>query len=278
MNWKSLFQLSKNMTTDEARAYIKDKPSDSYQLLDVRQPREYETEHLPGAILIPVKELMSRINELDPAKPTLVYCAIGGRSKAAAQMLQGSNFSEVYNISGGIKAWNGFKAKGEESMGLEFFTSGEYKDAFTMAYTMEEGLRQLYLTFAEKCDNPTEKDLLLQLASFEDKHKARLIADFQAAEADIPQVDPQSNIMEGSFSREAIVNHFQQHLHDRQDILFLAMMLETQAHDLYSRVARKSADEKSRKLFLHLAEEEKIHLGFLASELDRLLSAKDHQN
>jgi len=272
MNWKSLFQLSKNMNVDEARAYIKEYPADSYQLLDVRQPKEYEQEHLPGAILIPVKELMSRINELDPAKPTLVYCAVGGRSKAAAQMLQGSNFSEVYNISGGIKAWNGFKAKGPETLGMEFFISGEYKDAFTMAYTMEEGLQQLYLTFADKCDTPAEKDLLLRLASFEDKHKAKLIDDFKPSEEDIPRVDKQSNIMEGGFSREAILSHFQQHLYDQQDILFLAMMLETQAQDLYSRIARKSPDEKSRNLFLHLAEEEKMHLGFIAKELDKLLS------
>ena len=278
MNWKSLFQLSKNMTVDEARAFLKDNSSGSYQLLDVRQPKEYELEHLPGAILIPVKELMSRINELDPAKPTLVYCAIGGRSKAAAQMLQGSNFSEVYNISGGIKAWNGFKAKGQETLGMEFFTSGEYKDAFTMAYTMEEGLRQLYLAFAEKCDNPEEKDLLLRLASFEDKHKAKLIADFKPSEADIPKIDKQSNIMEGGFSREAILNHFQQHLYDQQDILFLAMMLETQAHDLYSRVGRKSPDQHSKDMFLHLAEEEKMHLGFIANELDKLLSAKGKQD
>ena len=277
MNWKNLFQLSKNMTADEARAFLKEHPADSYQLLDVRQPGEYELEHLPGAILIPVKELMARIDELDPAKPTLVYCAIGGRSKAASQMLQGSNFSEVYNISGGIKAWNGFKAKGQENMGLEFFTSGEYKDAFTMAYTMEEGLQQLYLAFAQKCGNPAEKDLLLRLASFEDKHKAKLIADFKPAEADIPKVDMQSNIMEGGFSREAILNHFQQHLYDQEDILFLAMMLETQAQDLYSRVARKSDDEKSRDLFLHLAQEEKMHLGFIANELDKLLSAKGKQ-
>lgn len=278
MNWKSLFQLSKNMNADEARAFLKENQADSYQLLDVRQPKEYELEHLPGAILIPVKELMSRLNELDPAKPTLVYCAVGGRSKAACQMLQGSNFTDVYNLSGGIKAWNGFKAKGPESLGMEFFISGEYKDAFTMAYTMEEGLQQLYLAFAEKCDNPEKKDLLLRLASFEDKHKAKLIADFKPAEADIPRVDKQSNIMEGGFSREAILNHFKQHLSDQQDILFLAMMLETQAQDLYSRVAHKSPDQKSRDLFLHLAEEEKMHLGFIANELDKLLSAKGKRN
>ncbi len=278
MNWKSLFLPSKNMDADEARAFIRENPADSFQLLDVRQPKEYELEHIPGAILIPLKELMSRLNELDPSKPTLVYCAIGGRSKAAAQMLQGSNFKNVYNLSGGIKAWNGFKAKGPETLGMEFFTSGEYKDAFTMAYTMEEGLQQLYFAFAERCETQEEKDLLLRLASFEDRHKAKLIADFKPSEEDIPKVNKESNIMEGGFSREVILKHFEQHVHDREDILYLAMMLETQAHDLYSRLARKNPDENSREMFLHLAEEEKMHLGFLADEVDKLLSGKGKTN
>ncbi|MEJ2182557.1 MAG: rhodanese-like domain-containing protein [Nitrospirota bacterium] len=44
-----------------------------YALLDVRQPREYEKGHLPGAVLIPLGELRGRLGELDPRKPTVVY-------------------------------------------------------------------------------------------------------------------------------------------------------------------------------------------------------------
>ena len=50
------------------------------------------------------------------------------------------------------------------------------------------------------------------------------------------------------------------------------MMLEAQALDLYSRMARKSEDPASRELFLQLCDEEKMHLSLLADELDRLLS------
>ena len=53
--------------------FIAEHKPEEYQLLDVRQPKEYEKEHLPGAKLIPVKELMDRLDELDPAKPTFVY-------------------------------------------------------------------------------------------------------------------------------------------------------------------------------------------------------------
>ena len=81
MNWKSLFSSSKNMTAQEAQIFLKKESSDAIQLIDVRQPKEYESEHLPGAILIPLKQILSRIDELDPALPTLVYCTSGVRSK-----------------------------------------------------------------------------------------------------------------------------------------------------------------------------------------------------
>lgn len=46
---------------------------EEYNLVDVRQPKEYEQGHLPGARLIPVGELPNRLTELDPSKPTIVY-------------------------------------------------------------------------------------------------------------------------------------------------------------------------------------------------------------
>ena len=86
--------------------------SEGYQLLDVRQPGEYEAEHLPGAKLIPLKQLADGLGGLEKDKPVLVYCAVGGRSRAAAQFLSGQGFNEVYNLSGGIKKWQGVKAGG----------------------------------------------------------------------------------------------------------------------------------------------------------------------
>jgi sulfur-carrier protein adenylyltransferase/sulfurtransferase len=52
---------------------MQDKAIDAYTLLDVRQPGEYESEHIPGSKLIPLPELGDRLNEIDPHKPTIVY-------------------------------------------------------------------------------------------------------------------------------------------------------------------------------------------------------------
>ena len=73
MNWKSLFTPGANMSPDEVKSFMAEHKLDDYQLLDVRQPKEYEKEHIPGAMLIPVKELTDRTGELDREKPTFVY-------------------------------------------------------------------------------------------------------------------------------------------------------------------------------------------------------------
>ena len=62
-----------SMTADEAKKFLAEKKPDEYNLVDVRQPGEYEQYHLPGANLIPMAELKRRLGEIDPAKPTVVY-------------------------------------------------------------------------------------------------------------------------------------------------------------------------------------------------------------
>ena len=58
---------------EKVRQFMKEKNPDQYNLVDVRQPKEYERGHLPGAKLIPLGELKDRLSEVDPNKPTIVY-------------------------------------------------------------------------------------------------------------------------------------------------------------------------------------------------------------
>ena len=73
MNWKSLFSPGANMSPEEVKKFMAEHDPDEYQLVDVRQPKEYEKEHIPGSMLIPVRELIDRKDELDHTKPTFVY-------------------------------------------------------------------------------------------------------------------------------------------------------------------------------------------------------------
>jgi rubrerythrin len=80
-------------------------------------------------------------------------------------------------------------------------------------------------------------------------------------------------IVEGGLDRQEIMDHFAAQLESTADILQLGMMLEAQALDLYTRLARKSEIGKSREFFTFLAKEEAGHLNFLTEELDTLLAA-----
>ena len=67
------FKMIPGMTADEVRRFLADKHPDEYNLVDVRQPSEYKGDHIPGANLIPMAELKDRKDEIDPAKPTIIY-------------------------------------------------------------------------------------------------------------------------------------------------------------------------------------------------------------
>lgn len=141
MNWRKLFRPITALSAVEGRELLNRRPPGEVQLLDVRQPREYEAGHIPGARLIPLKELPERLAELTPEQPVLVYCAVGGRSRAAAQFLSGQGFGEVYNLAGGIKAWQGETAAGPAAAGLDLLPAGaEYAEAAALAFAMEAGL------------------------------------------------------------------------------------------------------------------------------------------
>jgi rhodanese-related sulfurtransferase len=73
MRWKNLFTPVQSIDADEARAFMSRHPEGSYTLLDVRQPGEYEKEHLPGAKLVPLPNLADALAKLDPLKPIIVY-------------------------------------------------------------------------------------------------------------------------------------------------------------------------------------------------------------
>jgi rhodanese-related sulfurtransferase/cbb3-type cytochrome oxidase subunit 3 len=76
-------------------------------ILDVRTQSEYDEGHLENAVLIPLTELESRIDEILPYKDTeiIVYCKVGGRSAQASSILDSNNFTKVFNVQGGITAW-----------------------------------------------------------------------------------------------------------------------------------------------------------------------------
>lgn len=73
-------------------------------VIDVREPDEYAEGHVPGAPLIPLGEVMERVDEFPAVDEVLIICKVGGRSMRAAEYLRGQGIDAV-NIAGGTMAW-----------------------------------------------------------------------------------------------------------------------------------------------------------------------------
>lgn len=264
-----LFKPVSSMTPDEAKVYMKTRKEGAFTLLDVRQPKEYEQTHLAGSKLIPLPQLDERISEIDPQKPTIVYCAVGGRSRVAAQFLSGRGFNEVYNLKGGIEAWMGFKAAGPTELNLDLIKGDETApEIVAVAYELEGGLGQFYARATERAGDREVADLLAKLSRIEGRHQAALLDLYQALD---PQARGERKIdsgglsgrMEGGFDVASFLEENDAMFKRTVDVLNLAMMLETQAMDLYLRMADKSTDPEARQIFFKIATEEKAHLAAL---------------
>jgi glyoxylase-like metal-dependent hydrolase (beta-lactamase superfamily II)/rhodanese-related sulfurtransferase len=97
-------EVGSRLTTNALDERIADVPE--LQLIDVRNPGEAEAGMIAHAVNIPVGQLPGRIAELDPRKPTVVYCAGGYRSSMAASLLRKHGFDDVSDLLGGYNAWD----------------------------------------------------------------------------------------------------------------------------------------------------------------------------
>ena len=80
---------------------------DDFQLIDVREPFEYEIARIPNAKLIPLGQIVARLREIDPSKTAVLQCKGGVRSSKAIETLKTVGFTgRLINLKGGITAWS----------------------------------------------------------------------------------------------------------------------------------------------------------------------------
>ncbi|WP_462326949.1 rhodanese-like domain-containing protein [Desulfobaculum sp.] len=281
---RKMLSQYKDMSPDKARAYMASNAQGTYTLLDVRQDWEYEEEHLPGALHIPLPRLAEALHTIPHDKPVIAYCHSGGRSSAAASMLRGDGFGEVYNLVGGIAAWTGEGAVGPASAGFIFFSGEEtLSEIIALACRMEENLGEFYQRMAEdkRAEAPEVADTLERLAGFEAKHKTWLLTVYRqhtGEELDQSQLtasaQPQdAPPLEGGLTAEEFIERNMPALTSPKGVVEAGMMFEAQALDLYMRYAREAGVQESRELLLTLADEEKRHLKALGTLMDRMQPA-----
>ncbi|RPI83882.1 MAG: MBL fold metallo-hydrolase [Chloroflexi bacterium] len=94
-----------NLTSDELYDLMNNTNGRKPIVIDVREPWEFAQGHIPGAVLIPLGQLSSRVEEIDATQPVAVVCATGNRSQSAAAILGQKGFSKIYNLKDGMYGW-----------------------------------------------------------------------------------------------------------------------------------------------------------------------------
>lgn len=92
----------RQINVDEARKLLDD---GKVQVIDVREPWEYNNGHLPGARLVPLNTLLRQPKQYLDKDGLVFVCASGERSAVACEMAAAMGFKEVYNVAGGTIDW-----------------------------------------------------------------------------------------------------------------------------------------------------------------------------
>jgi rubrerythrin len=177
-------------------------------------------------------------------------------------------------MAGGIDAWNGLVAEGGYDSGLAYFSgaSGE-EEMISLSWALEEGNRAFYEHIAEEAGEGEDGALFRSLVLAEERHKETLrelfvLSSGRNADPAPPEGVEEGGILEGGIPLgEALPWVRGKTL---REILELSIAMEANALDRYIKMGRAVKDERSRKVFLALAGEERAHLTRMASTLDRL--------
>lgn len=191
-------------------------------------------------------------------------------------MLAGKGFTDVINMAGGIKAWNSNTAVGSEDLGLDLFSGRETpEETLIVAYSLEEGLREFYVSMIPEVKNDQARQLFEKLSTIEIKHKDRIFAEYcKISGAGENRDEFEKNVvvpaMEGGLTTEEYLKRYEPDLEVVEEVLSLAMAIEAQALDLYQRASEKSASAESRDMLVQIANEERAHLEQLGKLFERL--------
>lgn len=272
------FQKVKSISPERVREIIKKKGAHEYCLLDVRQPGEYEQGHLPGAKLIPLGELQSRLGDVPGDKMTIVYCRSGNRSRSAVGILNGAGLDDVFNMEKGILGYRGTVAAGPPEAGVFCFPENMAPEQLTaMAWYIEDGSRRFFEAVKEKASEQEEEEVFVRLIDHKVGHKKTLFQLFSkiagpASEGSFPTsvLDiPPHDVMAGCVSvPDAVTWSKDKSLSEILDVL---MALEANTFDLYLKLGRQAPSESARAVFAELSADQVRHIEQLASIFEKSL-------
>jgi rubrerythrin len=171
-------------------------------------------------------------------------------------------------MEGGIKAWNGFVAKGAPEAGIAYFEPGKKpEELIALAWVLEDGSQKFYSATAGMVEDRETVYFLQKLSSDEENHKdvlSQIYRGLSAMKADpgfpysVISFDPGVKYVEGGVPLTKALEWVKGK--DPKEILELCISLEINSEDLYLKMERKVEEKEAKKAFKVLAVQEKHHV------------------
>lgn len=277
------------MSTRELETLLAERAEGEFELVDVRQPQEYQAGHIPGATLLPLGEVERNLGQLPPDRDVVFYCAAGRRSALAARLAaeSGRFGGQLFSLAGGFGAWQGLALP--DFPRLEAIAPGADADLRGMllrAMEHEKATMLLYQNIAEAAQGAERTriicSLMQELAGFEEAHARSVYERLAALPPEGAPLLPFAElfaglggeILEGGRSPGDLRPWIDAALQGGcMELAELALELETAALDLYAALARRVDEPGAREIFLSLAQQEKGHARLLLKHLDAFAAA-----
>lgn len=271
----------KELLPDELRQFMVRSREKHFALIDVRQPQEYAVAHIPGAILIPLMELETRLFDLPADRDLVFYCSSGPRSEIAAVLTAEAELSEhpVAILVGGLLAWDGHKLSDFPRIQV-FDQTRSAQDLLTTAMDLEKGAYRFYRALLEQFAGHPCHPTLEHLAQAEKAH-ARMLHALWKTKAAEPQPFEAcfhalpGEILEGGQPLEEVLENLAVMPVDNGiRILEFCLGIEYRAYDLYRNMAEQSTPGRARDHLLAIAQAEKTHMRQLTEAIADLVETR----
>lgn len=270
----------RTMDARSLREYVNTHAESEYDLIDVRQPSEYEIGHIPGARLLPLRELAARMDEIHPDRDAIFYCSVGGRSMAAAVMAAESGVFRkgIYTLDGGMADWNGKSLSDRPP--LRLFEAGKSpRETLLTALELEKGSWLLYVELLKAPPKRFSCASIQELADMK-KSNARMLHDTLKAVSSEEETEHMASferlfeslrggIIASGDDPAPILGWAKAHYENCEQLINLAVELEYRAYDLYRNMAFDARNAEEEQAFLEMSRREKELLVRIAGEMDK---------
>lgn len=264
-----------DLTSESVKRYMSEHPDSEYLLVDVREPQEYEQAHIPGAQLLPLGQLESRLGDLPDHRDIIFACRSGARSRVAAHLAAEKmpRHQSLYNLDGGILAWQGHTVSDFPRVKLLILEEG-IQQTLMAAMDLEKGAWNVYRYIQTQCPGTALARTIEYLSLAEMAHAEALYEVWRAQEADPPRFEDlfsglRGEILEGGMPLAEAMRRLEGTMGPLDLAVYeLALDIEFTAYDLYRYAGETTDDAALKKLFFDISQGEKTHMNAIVGALE----------